>query len=96
MKYVKMICLTVVALITLASCDNDGGNSTPAIKDVKNISPNITRYGYFSSVSESFVYLVDNNTGVVYLEYDSAKRHAISVMLNADGTPVTAEQIGLK
>ena len=96
MKYIKMICLTAVALITLASCDNGNGSTIPARKDIKGISPNITRYGNFSAVSESYVYLVDNNTGVVYLEYDGAKRHAISVMLNADGTPVTAEQLGLK
>ena len=43
-----------------------------------------------------YVYIVDKNTGVVYLEYDAVYRHALTVMLNADGTPITAEQLGIK
>lgn len=46
--------------------------------------------------SEDYTYIVDKNTGVVYLEYDCVNRHALTVMLNADGTPVTAEQLGIK
>ena len=43
-----------------------------------------------------YTYIVDKNTGVVYLEYDAKYRHALTVMLNADGTPVTAEQLRIK
>ena len=43
-----------------------------------------------------YAYIVDKNTGVVYLEYDAYYRHALTVMLNADGTPITAEQLGIK
>ncbi len=43
-----------------------------------------------------YTYIVDKNTGVVYLEYDSYYRHALTVMLNTDGTPITAEQLGIK
>ncbi len=43
-----------------------------------------------------YTYIVDKNTGVVYLEYDSYHRHALTVMLNTDGTPITAEQLGIK
>ena len=43
-----------------------------------------------------YTYIVDKNTGVVYLEYDACYRHALTVMLNADGTPITAEQLGIK
>lgn len=45
---------------------------------------------------EHYKYIVDKNTGVVYLEYDGYYRHALTVMLNADGTPITAEQLGIK
>lgn len=49
-----------------------------------------------SENNENYTYIVDKNTGVVYLEYDCVHRHALTVMLNADGTPVTAEQLGIK
>ena len=49
-----------------------------------------------SENNEYYTYIVDKNTGVVYLEYDSFYRHALTVMLNADGTPVIAEQLGIK
>ena len=39
--------------------------------------------------------IVDKNTGVVYLGYMGYYRYAITVMLNTDGTPVTAEQLGI-
>jgi hypothetical protein len=45
---------------------------------------------------EHYAYIVDKNTGVVYLGYAGVYRHDLTVMLNADGTPVTAEQLGIK
>lgn len=45
--------------------------------------------------NDVYYYSIDRNTGVVYLSYNSSYRHAITVMLNADGTPVTAEQLGI-
>ena len=47
--------------------------------------------------SGDFQYFVDKRTGVVYLMYfsKSGKRMGMTVMLNADGTPVTADQVGL-
>jgi hypothetical protein len=44
----------------------------------------------------SYYYLIDQNTGVVYLGYYSYQRCAISVMLNRDGSPVTAEQLKIE
>lgn len=38
-------------------------------------------------------YLIDQRTGVVYLEYHNGDIYGITVMLNADGTPVTANQL---
>ena len=40
-------------------------------------------------------YLVHEPTGVVYLEYRSGYKQAITVMLNPDGTPITADQLGI-
>jgi hypothetical protein len=47
-------------------------------------------------LDEYYSYIVDKDTGVVYLEYDYYYRHALTVMLNTDGTPVTAEELGIK
>lgn len=38
-------------------------------------------------------YLIDNTTGVVYLEYVNAHGSSISVMLKPDGTPLMEEDI---
>ena len=38
-------------------------------------------------------YVVDNHTGVVYIEYNGGYHGGITVALNADGTPVTKEQL---
>ena len=57
------------------------------------IKPEIERYKDDSFSLRSYSYLVDKRTGVVYLEV--AHKDAISVilMVNADGTPVTVEQL---
>ena len=72
-------------------------NVSEATNDYSNhVVPNIIELGRGNSViSNCYYYSIDRNTGVVYLNYDSYYRHAITVMLNADGTPVTAEQLGI-
>lgn len=67
----------------LAGCENDHG--------VK--PPNGGLDGYDTGVY-GLGYAVDRSTGVVYLY--SWNEGGITVMLNADGTPVTKEQLGLK
>lgn len=90
----KRIVIALFALMLLVGC---GGNSAGANRDFSSgIKPNILECG--SSGADgggSYYYIVDMNTGVVYLSYDGYRRHAISVMLNADGSPVTAEQLGI-
>ena len=87
----KKFLLMVIVVCALTSCSsnnaNANGNSIPTPTILK--FENDIGYGHYS-------YIVDKNTGVVYLEYDGCRRHALTVMLNADGTPVTAEQIGIK
>jgi len=43
-----------------------------------------------------YYYTIDKRTGVVYLSYSEYNHHGITVMLNADGTPVTADQLGIE
>ena len=80
--------------VLLTGCSK---NVSEATNDYSNhVVPNIVELGRDNNViSNYYYYSIDRNTGVVYLNYDSYYRHAITVMLNADGTPVTAEQLGI-
>jgi hypothetical protein len=81
--------------ILLTGCSK---NASEATSDYSNhVVPNIVELGRGNNsvMSDYYYYIIDRNTGVVYLSYDSYRRHAITVMLNADGTPVTAEQLGI-
>lgn len=54
--------------------------------------PKMTSYASYGEPGE-YYYVVDERTGVVYISYNSVKRHSMTVALNADGTPVTKEQL---
>lgn len=95
-------CLLSGVLCILGGCGNTGSSASPSkVNNESDIVPNIISFGgnyddFGANSGERYGYIVDRNTGVVYLSYDAYRRHAITVMLNADGTPVTAEQLGLK
>jgi len=84
----KIICVLAMALLCLFCACCHGSNAQDDYSDY--ITPSIIRLGNYG-----YYYAVDKRTGVVYLEYEGFYRHAITVMLNADGTPVTAEQLGI-
>lgn len=42
-----------------------------------------------------YSYIIDERTGVVYLKYSVSYKCALTVMLNADGTPITSNQLEL-
>ena len=70
-------------------------NTSKAEKDISSgITPNILSTSNLDS--GDYFYIVDKNTGVVYLCYVNVYRYGISVMLNRDGTPITAEQLEIK
>ena len=85
-----LIILSVLTMVSLVGCKGQ------ALADYGNTEdyelPNVTRI-----VSEwndtGYNYLIDNNTGVVYLECDFDHGRAISVMFNADGTVITEKDI---
>lgn len=85
-----IITLSVLAIVLLTGCKGqvqaDYGN-TEGYK-----LPNVTRIvSPWSDIG--YNYLIDNNTGVVYLEYEGAYKHSITVMFNADGTVMTEKDI---
>lgn len=67
--------------------------ATRATKEKTDKLPNIIRY---TGDDGLYSYVVDGNTGVVYLQYSGTSSHSLTVMLNIDGTPITAKQIGLE
>lgn len=86
-----LVALSVLVIASLTGCDE--GQALADYGNTENYElPNITRV-----VSEwndvGYNYLIDNNTGVVYLECDSGNGPAISVMFNADGTVMTEKDI---
>lgn len=81
--------VALICLLCLASCENAGARAS---KEYSNYYvPDVVDLG-----NDNYYYTIDKRTGVVYLSYESAYCHAITVMLNTDGTPVTADQLGIK
>ena len=85
------IILSVLTVVLLTGCKGqvqaDYGNT----EDYK--LPNVTRI--ISPHNDvGYNYLIDNNTGVVYLEYKGVNGgRAITVMFNSDGTVMTEKDI---
>lgn len=88
MKLKKVLAILLIGL-TLAGC---GEGNNPSEYKIQNISPNMVQVG----TQPYYYYMVDKNTGVVYLEYTAGYHCAMTVMFNADGSVVTAEQLGLE
>lgn len=92
------IIITLVVCVCIALCGCAGNGNLGRAKhneSIENIAPNILDLGDKEN-GYCYYYAVDVNTGVVYLCFDSGMyRHGITVMLNRDGTPVTAEQLGI-
>ena len=50
--------------------------------------PNITTYG-----NDKFLYVVDENTNVVYLVYNGMYQYGMSVMLDENGDVITVDKL---
>lgn len=95
----KKAFIFILVACLLCGCENISSNlaQMETEKSSNITSPDLTRYGNENNMNyEAFWYVVDNRTGVVYLEYNSGRRYGITVMLNADGTPVTQDQLKLE
>lgn len=92
-KTIVIICLTAM-LLMLAGCAEGQTTATPGysskynVPDISILAKDEDNYKYY--------YVIDNNTGVVYLQFDGFRRAGITVVLNADGTPVTVDQIRME
>lgn len=91
----KILFVLLAMLLLLTGCSEPEGIAMPETY-AQDISPSILRTGDTTRNDDGYCYLVDKNTGVVYLEFYSVHRYGITLMVNADGTPITAEQLGIK
>ena len=87
-----IIIITILYILALTGCDDDYGKQANTIAS-NGITPFITIYGSNCSEIPFFTYAVDENTGVVYILGRYGYKGFMSVALNADGTPVTKEQL---
>ena len=93
-KKIALLIATVCAVAgVLTGCAPSG--VAYAERNIQDIAPNIVEIGD-KSWNAGYFYIVDKNTGVVYLGYDSNYRFGITPVLNADGTPITAKQLGIE
>ena len=89
-KTIAIICLMTM-LFMLTGCEEGQSTSTTGysseynVPDISSLAKDTGLYNYF--------YVVDNNTGVVYLQFSGYRRAGITAALNADGTPITIDQI---
>lgn len=86
-----VVIILLVAVCVYSCAANEGKHATidsNATSDYEELK--LRQIGFNSS---GYNYLVDENTGVVYLEYDGYNTHSISVMFNADGTVMTEKDI---
>lgn len=89
MKKLSII-LSVLAIVLLTGCKGQAPADYGNTEDYK--LPNVTRIVSQWNV-KGYNYLIDNDTGVVYLEYECSHGHGITVMFNSDGTVMTEDDI---
>lgn len=94
MKKILYLIILLFVICNLTGCKGQAQADYGNTEDYK--LPNVTRI--VSRYNDTgYNYLIDNNTGVVYLEYSGANgRHAITVMFNKDGTLMKEKDIRSK
>lgn len=83
-----IITVKIKKAVTHKTSDISSNNiSDTSLYNEPNIStiPDVNKDGYY--------YIIDNNTGVVYLGYYTANKKAMTIMFNADGTIMNVNDI---
>ena len=84
----KLILAAMLAAVMLTGYNN--GQTGTTVKG--DVFPRIIQYGTDTGTN-TYYYAVDERTGVVYLMFKGLYCGGVTVALNADGTPVTKEQL---
>jgi uncharacterized lipoprotein NlpE involved in copper resistance len=86
-----LVALSVLVIASLTGCKGQAQGDYGNTEDYK--LPNVTEI-LEPNNDIGYNYLIDNNTSVVYLEYQGVNGgHAITVMFNSDGTVMTEKDI---
>ena len=88
----KKILAVLLLTLLLTGCK---GQAQPELINPEDYElPNVSKVVETNAnIDTGYNYLIDNNTGVVYLEYKSGYGRAITIMFNADGTVMTEKDI---
>ena len=89
----KAIAILPLVALLLTGCDIGTYGTKVSSQESQ---PRITVYAADAANTLTYYYVVDDRTGVVYLQFDGFYRGGITVMLNPDGTPVTKDQLELR
>lgn len=93
MKKILYLIILLFVICNLTGCKGQAQADYGNTEDYK--LPNVTRI-ISPYNNKGYNYLIDNNTGVVYLEYEGDYGRAITVMFNKDGTLMTEKDIRSK
>ena len=90
--YVFILAVVLFVCLSLSACAKNNGVSRGGESESDMPVPQMVSLAT-GELLEDYEYIIDTNTGVVYLKYQQFNRYGITVMLNPDGTPITAEQL---
>lgn len=91
MKKIILLCLVIV--LSLSGCRTISNVSEPEINE-QNVEPDMMAV---TNINESrFSYIIDKRTHVVYMQFYCGCKAGITAVLKADGTPMLAEDLGIK
>ena len=86
--------LAFVLLLALTSCGKEKFSEEKETFPVPKMTAYFEEDYYFSSKEPgTYYYVVDERTNVVYICYDYNRQHALTVAMNADGKPMTKDQL---
>ncbi len=84
-KFIVSICIA----LTLTGC------SHAEVRKYNESDPASDFIYLEDNTRDDFTYMIHKSTGVVYLRYGCTSSLGITVLFNSDGTPMTADQLGI-
>ena len=94
MKKKKIITIAFIVMVLLVSALSGCSKNANSKATSSDVTPNIVECKWSS---DNYYYIVDKNTDVVYICFtDNAYRFGMEVMVNRNGVPVTASELGIK
>lgn len=93
-KFIGIVIAAIAMLLITGVCAYATFTREPENKSPEGLKTNMIIY--HDTMNNGCEYMIDANTGVVYLGVRGYKSYAVTVMMNADGSVMTADQLGLE